>query len=259
MLMNIAGGGSVKLQEKTVEPSSQSINVKPDAGYGGLSQVTVEGDAKLIASNIKSGVTIFGVTGTMNLPERTATITTRERVMLSTTVAARDFLGASTSITAYRIQPLGDMTMTGNGSETQVTTGSSRFVAYPTKSGWARAGKITAFQNISTIGDKLKYLCPAGKTFEATVSGVLCVMAKPVYDAGQEGYTTGYWPQSNNSNVTGSMVYRGNSNSYTCDVTPLSGITYNSGYTSINGGLGDYTDSDWYVTFIITGISYLLS
>ena len=90
---NEATGGPT-LQSKAVSPSESTQTVSPDSGYDGLSKVTVnaisstyigsdvttdqsiasgqylsgtqtiKGDANLVAGNIKSGVNIFGVTGT---------------------------------------------------------------------------------------------------------------------------------------------------------------------------------------------------
>lgn len=55
---------SVPTQSKTVTPTSTSQTVTPDSGKF-LSKVTVNGDANLVAGNIKSGVSIFGVSGTL--------------------------------------------------------------------------------------------------------------------------------------------------------------------------------------------------
>lgn len=54
-------------QEKTVTPSANSQIVQPDSGYDGLSQVTVSGDSNLTPANIRKDISIFGVTGMMEM------------------------------------------------------------------------------------------------------------------------------------------------------------------------------------------------
>lgn len=62
-----ASGGSTAqnaaLQNKEITPSANEQIVTPDAGYDGLSYVYVAGDSDLTPGNIKSGVNIFGITG----------------------------------------------------------------------------------------------------------------------------------------------------------------------------------------------------
>lgn len=53
---------AVPTQTKTATPSASSQDVTPDSGKF-LSKVTVNGDSNLVAGNIKSGVSIFGVAG----------------------------------------------------------------------------------------------------------------------------------------------------------------------------------------------------
>ena len=51
-------------ETKTITPSASQQTVSPSSGKL-LSKVTVNGDSNLVAGNIKNGINIFGVTGTM--------------------------------------------------------------------------------------------------------------------------------------------------------------------------------------------------
>lgn len=58
------------LQEKTITPTTSSQTITPDETYDGLSSVIVEAvtssiDSNITSSNIKSGVSILGVEGTL--------------------------------------------------------------------------------------------------------------------------------------------------------------------------------------------------
>ena len=52
------------LQSATITPSTTQQTVTPTSNNHYINSVTIAGDSDLIASNIKSGVSIFGVTGT---------------------------------------------------------------------------------------------------------------------------------------------------------------------------------------------------
>lgn len=105
ILIKGSGGKKAKLQTKSTTPTKSTQTIKPDSGYDGLSQCTVDpipssyvspsytqgsktwtpgtsnqyissgtycsgqqtikGDSNLTAANIKSGVNIFGVNGTL--------------------------------------------------------------------------------------------------------------------------------------------------------------------------------------------------
>lgn len=52
-------------QDKTVTPIKNGLVVLPDDGYDALGKVFISGDGDLVPENIKAGVEIFGVTGSM--------------------------------------------------------------------------------------------------------------------------------------------------------------------------------------------------
>lgn len=58
------------LQSKEVTPKATDVVVRPDEEYAGLSDVRVLGDSNLIAENIKKGVVIFEVTGTLDTTDK---------------------------------------------------------------------------------------------------------------------------------------------------------------------------------------------
>ena len=60
------------LQSKVVSPTTENQKVTADSGYDGLSEVTVNAvdssiDSNITAENIKSGVSILGVNGTLEV------------------------------------------------------------------------------------------------------------------------------------------------------------------------------------------------
>ena len=79
--VDVSGTGNVNNQSKTVDPAITKSTIKPDTGYTGLDKVTVNAvtaaiDSNISAGNIKSGVAILGVNGTVTeLVGETAQVT----------------------------------------------------------------------------------------------------------------------------------------------------------------------------------------
>ena len=79
-------GADYTLQSKTVAAdfSAGSMNIQPDSGYNYLTSVTVSKPSTLVASNIKEGISVAGITGTYKGTfAGTATITDTSKVDVS--------------------------------------------------------------------------------------------------------------------------------------------------------------------------------
>lgn len=92
----IIGGGAGRLQSKTATPSTDEQTIVADDGYDGLRSVNIDAitgtllqslDADFITENIKEGVDLFGIIGT--LAERLPYIEER------TYIHPEDWVGAS--------------------------------------------------------------------------------------------------------------------------------------------------------------------
>ena len=151
--VNVPTGSTINNQNKTVTPSKNQQSITADNGYTGLGTVTISGDNDLIASNIKSGVEIFGVTGTY---------TDNNINLLITPNTQQQIFNASAPYTGYKtitvnpipgeyIIPSGNKAITENGSGIDVTNYATVSVNVPTSAPSLQQKSINPSESIQTV------------------------------------------------------------------------------------------------------------
>ena len=91
---------NVKNQQKTVNPTKELQTIEADEGYTGLSRVTINPvtnsvDSNIQAGNIKSGVTILGITGDL-IEANNTQVTVTPSTSQQTITPSGDYNGFST-------------------------------------------------------------------------------------------------------------------------------------------------------------------
>ena len=207
----VAGGGNYSLQSKTVTPTKKQQNITPDAGYYGLSDVTVGAipeayqdvtSVTAVAADVLTGKTIVGKDGTLTagtMPNNGAVEKTLDTTTLSYTVPKGYHSGAG----VVKIVP-----------ETKsVTPTKAKQTVSPT------TGKVLSSVEVSAIPDN--YI----DTSDADAVAANILIDKTAYVDGAK--------------VTGTMANNG-SVSASIDGLTATSVTVPAGYTT--GGTIALTD-----------------
>lgn len=177
--LTYAVGGSGNYQTKTVTPSTSDQNITADAGYDALKKVVVEGDADLIASNIKSGVSIFGVTGSYDGGGGSVSVETK-------TLTNNNNTATSISFTSLKGTPkywfLRLTSQVSSGSTTYYYVVDMRYNGTNTTGNCFRMGSTRRVDNV-TSGYSYTY---TGTTLTISSSGSRTASPGSFYNGGYE-------------------------------------------------------------------------
>ena len=135
-----SSSGTAKL---TITPTTSNRYLNIPTGYNGTaSYYTIKGDSNLLAANIKSGVSIFGVAGSYTAP---ASLDTSDA-----TATATDILNTKTAyVNGTKIT--GSMTNNGATGGTITTQGGT----YTIPAGYTSGGTVTASLTATTLTNSI--------------------------------------------------------------------------------------------------------
>lgn len=186
---------AVPTEEKSATPSTAEQEVVPTAGKF-LSKVTVGGDANLVANNIKSGVSIFGVQGTLTSLDTNDADATAENIDSGKTayVKGQKITGTSTKVN----------TADANAAAGDIRTGKTAYVNGVKVNGTLNPGVDTSDAN-ATAGDLL-----AGKS--AYVGGSKIIGSAPAKEATTITPTTVDQTVAAGTHLTGILTIKGDPN-----------------------------------------------
>ena len=135
---------AVPTEEKSATPSTAEQEVVPTAGKF-LSKVTVGGDANLVADNIKNGVSIFGVQGTLTSLDTSDADATAENIDSGKTayVKGQKITGTSTKVN----------TSDATATEGQILSGKTAYVNGEKVTGTLSFGTTLTRQGNLSVSD----------------------------------------------------------------------------------------------------------
>lgn len=163
---------AVPTEEKSATPSVSGQEVVPTAGKF-LSKVTVSGDANLVADNIKSGVSIFGVQGALTILDTNDADATAENIDS----------GKTAYVKGQKI----------TGTSTKVNTSDANAVA-----GDIATGKTAYVNGVKLVGT---HTCPSGlDTSDANATSADILTGKTAYVNGSK--VTGTIPSVEAATIT---------------------------------------------------------